>query len=175
MVKRIVLWFFGIILLAAVLSIFLPDHAHVERRITIKAVPAAVFPFVNNPRNTEKWSPWLERDRNATLTYSGAAAGKGAKLAWRSDVPDVGAGTLEIIESKPNELVRVALSFEGHGDATSYYKLKPENDGTSVTWGFDSMLGWNPVKRYMGLMFEAWIGADYERGLQNLKSVLEGG
>jgi hypothetical protein len=36
-------------------------------------------------------------------------------------------------------------------------------------------LGRNPVVRLMGFMFDKWIGADYERGLENLKKVGEGG
>jgi hypothetical protein len=42
-----------------------------------------------------------------------------------------------------------------------------------VTWGFDCDLGTNPIMRYVGLMFDQWIGADYEKGLAKLKEVME--
>ncbi len=175
MIKRVLLGLFGIFVILTVVSSVLPDQVHIERQVTIKAAPAIIFPFVNNPKNTEKWSPWLERDRSAQLTYTGPDEGMGAKLAWRSDNREVGIGNLEITESKPNELVRLALAFEGQGNATSYYKLKPTSGGTQLIWGFDTKLGWNPVMRYMGLMFEKWVGSDYERGLANLKKVVESG
>ena len=47
-------------------------------------------------------------------------------------------------------------------------------EGTKITWGFDSDLGMNPIARWMGLMFDSWIGADYETGLANLKNLVEG-
>jgi hypothetical protein len=31
----------------------------------------------------------------------------------------------------------------------------------------------NPMARWMGLMFDRWIGADYEAGLAKLKQVAE--
>ena len=175
MIKKILLGLVGLLIVLAVVSQLLPDTVHVERSATINAPPEAVFPHVNNPKNTEKWSPWLERDRNAKLKYEGPPAGVGAKLTWRSDVPEVGAGTLEITESKANELVGVALAFEGHGEATAYYQLSAVNGGTEIVWGFNTELGSNPVVRYMGLMFDSMIGADYERGLANLKKLVESG
>jgi len=36
-------------------------------------------------------------------------------------------------------------------------------------------LGNNPIARYAGLMFDKWIGGDYEKGLARLKQVMEQG
>lgn len=174
-IKRILIGLAAVIVVLLAVSQILPGDVHVERQISIKAAPEAVFPYVNNPKNSEKWSPWLERDRNAALKYDGPPAGVGAKLTWRSDVPEVGAGTSTITESKENELVRVALTFEGHGDATAYYQLSGATGGTTVVWGFDVALSRNPIERYFGLMFDSMIGADYERGLANLKKAVESG
>lgn len=175
MIKRILLGIVGLVAILAVISQFLPGEVHVERQITINAAPEAVFPFVNSPKMTEKWSPWLERDPKTIVKYEGPAAGVGAKMAWQSDNREVGVGNLEIVESASNSLVRVALVFEGQGNATASYMLKDTGGGTELVWGFDTELGRNPVARYMGMMFENWIGADYERGLENLKKVVEGG
>jgi len=32
----------------------------------------------------------------------------------------------------------------------------------------------NPMGRWMGLMMDGWVGPDYETGLSNLKSLVEG-
>jgi effector-binding domain-containing protein len=37
----------------------------------------------------------------------------------------------------------------------------------------DTDVGMSPVGRYMGLMFDTWIGKDYEEGLANLKKLVE--
>ena len=175
MIKRILIGIVSLIVILVAVSQLLPGDVHVERRITINAPPQAVFPILNSPKNTEKWSPWLERAHKAELKYDGPPAGVGAKLTWRSDVPEVGAGTSEITESKPDSLVRVAVAFAGHGDATAYYQLSPAGNGTDIVWAFDVELSRNPIESYFGLMFDSMIGADYERGLENLKKLVESG
>ena len=56
---------------------------------------------------------------------------------------------------------------------TGLNDLKPEGNQTQVTWGFESELGLNPMSRWMGLMMDNWVGGDYERGLVNLKTLVE--
>jgi hypothetical protein len=43
-----------------------------------------------------------------------------------------------------------------------------------VTWMLDTDMGAGPIGRWMGLMMDKWVGGDYETGLQNLKSLVEG-
>ena len=124
---------------------------------------------------TEAWSPWLSRDPNVQLSYDGPEEGVGNTLRWTSDQADVGNGIQVITASTPNERVDTALDFGGQGLANAYFLLAPADGGTQVTWGFDTELGMNPMARWMGLMFDKWIGADYEAGLANLKKVVEGG
>ncbi|MCX8952648.1 hypothetical protein OU790_04290 [Ruegeria sp. NA] len=38
---------------------------------------------------------------------------------------------------------------------------------------FESDLGLNPMSRWMELMMDKWVGGDYERGLNNLKVLIE--
>jgi hypothetical protein len=47
--------------------------------------------------------------------------------------------------------------------------MLPRGDGTTNVWDFRTDLGNNPVARHFGLMFDKWIGADYENGLARLK------
>ena len=58
------------------------------------------------------------------------------------------------------------------GNATATWDLEPIATGTKVTWGFHTELD-SIVKRWFGLMFDRWIGADYEKGLQRLKAAAE--
>lgn len=173
--KRILL---GIVVLVAalvVISYLLPGTATVSRTVTIAAPADAVFPHVNSMQKTEAWSPWLSRDPETQLTYSGPDAGVGNKLAWASENPQVGSGTQEIIESVDNQSVRTALDFGAMGTAVASFDLVPSGEATEVTWGFESNLGMNPMSRWMGLMMDQWVGADYETGLANLKSLVESG
>ncbi len=173
-VKRILGILLILIVVLAGVSYLLPGKAEVSRSITINAPAEAIFPYVNSMQETEKWSPWLSRDPETKLSYSGPDAGVGNTLNWSSDHPQVGTGSQEIIESIDNQTVKTALDFGPMGTATALFDLKPEGDETQVTWGFESDLGMNPMSRWMGLMMDNWVGGDYERGLTNLKALVEG-
>jgi len=86
----------------------------------------------------------------------------------------VGSGSQEIIVSEPPHHLQTALDFGEHGTAVAFFDLEPaDGGGTHVTWGFDTDMGMNPIGRYMGLMMDKFVGGDYERGLSNLRDLVE--
>ena len=157
----------------------LPTHAHVERSITVERPATMLFAIVNSYRNFEQWSPWAERDPNANYTVSGPDSGVGARLSWSGEPHLVGSGWQEIIASTPYEQIDIMLDFDSQGIATSRFTFQPVADATLITWSFDSDLteGLNFfdgfLARYFGLLFDRWIGNDYEKGLANLKRFAE--
>ncbi len=155
-------------------GLLLPRTVSVERSATIDAPPQVVFSYLDTYERFNEWSPWAARDPEARYTYSGPDRGVGAAMAWESDNPHVGNGSQTIIAVEQDKLVRTRLNFGPEGDAESVFKLAPAaNGGTEVTWGFETDLGYDIFGRYLGLMFDTWIGADYEEGLQNLKAAIE--
>lgn len=152
-------------------SYALPSHITVARTVDINAPEAEVFPYLNSPRKFNEWSPWAARGKDMVYEFTGPESGKGAGMSWKSE--EFGEGTQEIIESEANKYIKVALDFGDQGGGTSYYRLAPRGAGTRVTWGFDTEIGNNPIMRWMGLMFDRWIGTDYEQGLARLKQVVE--
>lgn len=164
----------AVFLLFIAVGLFLPASTQVSRSVTIDRDVSAVFNMVNDFREFNKWSPWAKRDEQTRYEYSGPASGLGAKMLWFSDHPQVGNGSQEIIESIPYERVAVRLTFDGQGEAQAFYQIEPANDGTTrITWGFNTRHGFNIISRYFGLMLDTWVGADYEQGLNSLKSLLE--
>lgn len=163
----------GLILALCGLGFFLPDASHAERSIVIKAKPEVVFGVLNSFARFNDWSPWAKLDPNVSNTLSGPASGVGAKQAWAGN-DQVGTGSQEIIESVPHERIVIKLVF---GDFTSEnratYTLKPEGEGTQVTWAYDSLAGGNLLYRYFGMMADSMLGPDYERGLAQLKTLVE--
>src|SRR5438105_584457 len=81
-----------------------PDDYRLPRSAEIAAPAAAVFAQVNDLRRWENWSPWAKLDPNAKVTFSGPQSGQGATFKWDGN-DKVGAGTMTITESKPNERV----------------------------------------------------------------------
>ncbi len=174
---RILKWLLGIVAVLALIFIaggfLLPRDVTVARSIEIDAPPEAVFPYVNSLKATEQWSPWLERDPNVQLTYNDVETGEGAAMEWVSDEPTVGNGKQEIIASTENESVRTALDFGDMGTAEAQFLLAEASGKTTVTWTLDTDMGAGPMGRWMGLMMDGWVGADYEAGLSNLKTLVE--
>lgn len=164
-----------VVVLLAIGGLFLPRTIDVSRSIDIAAPPETVFPHINSLQQTEAWSPWLERDPDVQLSYSGPEAGVGNTMTWVSEDPQVGSGSQEIVVSEENALVQSVLDFGEMGTGEARFDLAPDGDGTEVTWTFDTDLGMNPAMRYLGLMMDSWLGQDFETGLARLKVVVEGG
>ncbi len=171
--KRILIGLALIVGALVVISLFLPSTAQVSRSISIAATPEQVFPYVNDLKRFNQWSPWAARDPEMVQTYTGAEEGVGQTLSWESDDPNVGNGSQTITESVLNSHVAAELDFGDMGIAQSAWDLEPVSAGTEVTWSFESELGANPVMRYMGLMFDKLIGTEYETGLASLKELVE--
>ena len=169
--KKFIIGLIGAVALFVVVAFLLPREVEVSRQTQINAPPEKVFAYVNDLKKFNEWSPWSQGDPNMKQTYSGPPSGVGQKVAW--DSTEFGAGTQEIVASEPNKLVRTALDFGDQGTANAAFSLEPMDGGTRVTWGFKTDLGNNPIGRWMGLMFESWIGSDYEKGLASLKALTE--
>jgi hypothetical protein len=172
-VKRILAAIVVVAVLLVVVAFLLPRHVNVSRSIEIDAPPAVVYPLVADLRRANEWSPWLEIDPEVEITFTGPTDGVGQMMNWTSDDPNVGSGSQTITMLEPDSKVETALDFGKQGMASASFDLEAKGSATEVIWGFTTDLGFNPVARYFGLMFDKWIGADYEKGLAKLKTVAE--
>lgn len=167
---------FGLLALAGIVlavGMTLPGHVTVARTTVINAPENQVFPYVNSLRRFNQWSPWAARDPNTQYTFSGPESGLGAKMEWKSEHPDVGVGSQEIVASDTNRHVESRLDLGDMGQAEAAYDLNPAGAGTRVTWRFETDVGANPLMRWMGLTFDRLIGADYQTGLERLRKLVE--
>ncbi len=168
----------AIVAVTAVLTVaafFLPREVAVARATVIDAPPAAIFPHVNALQATQAWSPWLDRDPDIVVVFEGPESGVGNRMTWTSEMPNVGSGSQQITATVPDARVETVLDFGPQGTAEAYLSLAPVDGGTEVTWGFSTDTGFNPMARWVGLMMDRWIGADYETGLARLKALVEAG
>lgn len=164
-----------ILIVLTVVGFFLPQTAYVERSVVIGSNRDAVFVKINSLQNFNEWSPWYQRDPNATYEYSGPEIGKGNKVTWSSENPRVGQGSQEIVESQYPSFIKTELYF-GDDPNPGYAEFNIEEityTQTRVTWSFSADFGNNIIGRYFGLMLDSMLGPDYEKGLQSLKQQLE--
>lgn len=151
-----------------------PSDMKVSRTVTMKATPAAVFEQVNDFHKWDAWSPWAKMDPNATATFEGPTAGKDAKMTWAGN-SDVGEGSMTIVESEPNDHVRIKLDFIRPMPGTNdvLMKIKPKGDETQLTW---SMAGeMNFMMKAVGMFMDCdkMIGDQFDKGLANMKTIVE--
>ena len=162
----------GIILALAVVGLFLPSRAIVERGTMIDANRATVFALLNDFHQVEKWSPWFDDDPNARIEFFGPRRGVGATLVWDGGI--IGQGSQIITESVPYSRVVTVVDLIDQGRADVVFVVLGTAAGTEVIWSFSMDFGFNLVGRYFGLIMVGAVGDDYEAGLASLKSMAEG-
>lgn len=174
---RILKWSLRLLVALAILFVaigfLLPETTRVQREITIARSQAHVYAMLSSFRRFNAWSPWHARDPKAEYAYEGPDNGVGATLRWSSTQADVGRGSQTIVAVEPERRIDVRLAFDGQGEAQASYALEPVDGGTRVTWSFETRHGNNLVSRWFGLGFDHWVGGDYERGLSQLKALME--
>lgn len=156
-----------------VVGFMLPDTVRLERSIVLQSKPATVYAVLNGFRHFNKWSPWAELDPNTQYTVEGPITGVGAKQSWSSQDPSVGAGSQEIIEVAPNQLVKTKLVFSDFDtDNKASFIIAPEGEGSRLSWVYESNFKGQIVARYFGLLLDDMLGPDYEKGLLKLQALL---
>lgn len=172
------------ILVAAVLLIagFLvfvttrPNELVVERKGRFRASPGRIFEELNDFRRWGGWSPWDRLDAGMLKTYAGSERGKGAVYAWKGN-SKVGEGRMEILESSPASLVRIKLDFVKPfpSSNTTTFTLVPQGEFTEMTWAMRGPAAFMTKLMCIFMDLDKAIGKDFERGMENLKGVVEGG
>ncbi|MBK6750261.1 MAG: SRPBCC family protein [Pyrinomonadaceae bacterium] len=179
MIKKVILAALAGIALAiaafCVVVALQPEDFKIERSATINAAPGRVFEQVNDFRKWEDWSPWAKLDPEMKPTYAGPASGVGSSYSWVGN-DDVGEGKMTITQSHPNEHIAIELEFIKPFAAKNLteFVLKPEGSATNVTW---TMTGKNNyvMKAFSLVMnMDKLVGADFEKGLAQMKIVVEG-
>ena len=153
-------------------AMLLPGEARVERSLDIAAPPDKVFGIVADLRRVPEWSPWVETDPKTKFSFEGPAEGAGQIMRWASNNPMVGSGTLTLTQAIPIVRVETTSDYAGFGTSTGMIDVAPAGSGTRVTWGFQSKLP-GVIDRWAGLGIDGQVGAEYEKGLRNLKALAE--
>lgn len=176
-----VLKIIGIIvaILLVVIVVFilsLKGKGHLERSITIDAPSEKVFAVVDDLASAKSWSPWFQIDENTNYEFSDNTSGVGAYYTWDSENPQVLSGRQEIIEVIPNELVNTSMSFGGMTGTyhASFILHAKDNNTTDLTWTYDGEADAIMEKFFIDYITESMLGPSYEKGLENLKTYIEG-
>jgi hypothetical protein len=164
-----------LLLLAAAGVIWMqPDDYRLTRSTVIAAPAAAIFPHVNDLRQWEDWSPWAKLDPAAKVTFDGPQSGEGAVFHWAGN-DKVGAGTMTITESKPNQRVATRTDFVKPFEGTSRadFIFSQQGNQTNVIWTMTGSHNFISKAICLVMSMERTVGPDFEKGLMQLKQVSE--
>ena len=146
----------------------------IEKSIDIKRNGSEVFNYLKLTKNQDNFSVWNMADPGMKKEFHGTDGTAGFVYTWDSVNKNVGAGEQEtkaVVDGKSIEFeVRFFRPMQNTGKALFRIDKKSENI-TGVTWIFDS-----PSKFPYSLLapiFKKMLGKDLEKGLINLKGILE--
>jgi len=167
----------GLVVLGVVFAVIVsmrPTDFRITRTASIAAPASVVFGQVNDLHKWNDWSPWAKMDPNAKNSFEGPLSGVGSKMSWDGN-NKVGAGSMTITDSHPNDLVRLRLEFLKPFAATNTaeFTFTPQGQQTLVTW---SMSGKNNfMGKAIGLFMDCdkMVGGQFEQGLANMNSIVQ--
>ena len=153
-----------------------PSDFRVERSATVATPQADVFAQVNDLRKWDAWSPWAKLDPEAKISFEGPESGQGAAMSWSGN-DKVGEGKMTVVESQPNDAVKLWVDFVKpfEGTSNSDFAFRSEGEGTAVTWSMSAHHNFLEKAMCLVMNGKQMISDDMEKGLAQLKSVAEAG
>jgi len=146
----------------------------IEKSIEVRRNAGEVFEYLRFTMNQDNFSVWNMADRSMKKEYSGNDGSVGFIYKWDSSNKNVGAGEQETVAIADGKRIDFAIRFfkPMKNTGTSSFDISETGNGSCrVEWVFDS-----PSKFPMSLfspIFKRMLGKDLEKGLGNLKALLE--
>ncbi len=142
---------------------------NVTRSVSISSPVDAIYDKVREFKTWPIWSPWLLSEPDCPVSYSD----DGKSYSWNGKI--VGSGEMLVTNEEKNRSIEYQLTFFTPWKSVSKVSFSFSEAGgeTEVTWTMDGSLPF--FMFWMKPMMSAWIGMDYERGLNMLKDLMESG
>jgi len=149
-----------VFVLAVILGVILPNHAHIERSVVVSSPVRQVYDVISGFRTYPSWNALRAYDHSVQLNFKGPDLGAGAEVDWASEDSRVGAGSLIVATDPPpqqDKQVTWNLSNNWKGENKKFtIDIEPSANlkTTTVKMGYDVDYGWDLVARYSGLYLE---------------------
>jgi len=151
-----------------------PDYK-ISRSLAVQQTPATIFPYLNNSKLMDAWSPWRDVDPKVQMQFSGPEEGVGAKTSWSSDGP-MGTGSATVVESIPDQSAKTLLSYTKPYpmEQEAVLSLTPSGSGSIVTWTVRGKSNFISRLFCFFMDMDKLVGDQFEKGLVKLQSQVEG-
>lgn len=174
--KRILIALAIIVAIPLIAALFINGDYKLEREVIIKKPKQVVFDYVKLIKNQNNFSVWNMKDPNSKMNYTGTDGTVGFISSWESQMREVGTGEQEILKIEEGSRIDVELRFtKPMTMKDNAYMVTEAIDSTQtkVKWGF---FGTSPYPMNFTCLFmdmDKMIGPDLQKGLDNLKVILE--
>ena len=176
LLKRLFFWLVFLVLLALFVALFLPSDYQVERSAVINQPHDTIFNYVKYLKNQEIYGVWWKADPKMKKEYTGTDGQPGFIAAWKSNKDEVGAGQQKIMAIQEGKRIDLELQFFEPFESTndSYISTTPlDSNHTRVTWSIKGEMPYPMNLMQLVFDMEQSLGQDLEKGLKNLKRILE--
>ncbi|WP_298536440.1 GyrI-like domain-containing protein [uncultured Algibacter sp.] len=151
-----------------------PNEFSFSRSRVIKAPKSLLFDKVNDFKNWPNFSPWIEKEPNADLTYGEKTSGVDGNYSWNGEILGEGKMTTVAVENHKSISQQIVFikPFESESDIN--WTFEDTDDGINVTWAMKGK------QDFMTKMYTTFAGSieentspDFDRGLFKLDSIVQ--
>lgn len=136
----------------------------------IKTPRTIVFNYINDFRNWENFSSWLQDDAKSQINFADKTIGNGASFSWISN--DSG-GNIQTIAVKENESIHQKMFFND-AESEVYWTFKDTLGATKVSWrSTGKMTAMMKIKAFFKGGITNFFCNAQEKSLSNLDKTLD--
>ena len=166
----------SLVAIVLIVGLFVDGKYSVSRSVEINKSQSDVYEYVSSLENQREYGVWHKKDPKIKIKTSGIDGMVGFISSWDSNVEDVGAGEQEITKMVYDKRIETEIRFQRPMEATSQASIElsaNSSNSCTVVWKMEgeSPYPFNIFALFMDMDKE--IGPDLEKGLKNLKSILE--
>jgi len=145
-----------------VISLFIPSRVRISKAINIKAAPGEIWTDIDDFTKWKDWNPMIADSAGRTLEIMPDSSAK------------YGATTLRWIRKEEGERIAQMSTGSKRPVNTAWKAITySHSDSTTLHWYMDFQLRWYPWEKFSSLMLEGSYGPSMEKGLMNLKQLVE--
>ncbi|MCM8570810.1 SRPBCC family protein [Gramella jeungdoensis] len=168
-------------LIIAIITFFAFLHAwarkdyDISRTVVINRSREEVYNFVRQLKKQALWNPWFSRDPDAIMKYKGEDGKPGASFYWKGN-KKVGEGIQRIVKARQGRIFETKILFikPVKVNALTYIGVKElEQEKTKMVWGVRGHLAFPLTIISLFYSPEKALGENFEKGLKDLKRILE--
>lgn len=174
--KKILYVVAALLAMVLLLGIIAPSGYEVTRTLQINREQEIVYHYLRFLQNQRHYSVWAKMDPKQEVYFSGIDGEVGFILGWKSQIDSVGSGEQEIKFLQPYNQIKTEVRFKEPFESVGNSEMNLtaiDSATTEVNWKFYGTSSFPMNAMLLFIDMDDMLGKDIEKGLNNLKHILE--